>query len=400
MAYENINLRHANMTFVDGYFYTFDHLWDVLLQRLDDGGTAFSYPLNTVLSVEIQSLEHDGVNFWTMEDISGGVDIKRWRIENSIVELKDTISLTPSFSSDTFTVEHYHTSLAATASGGSISIQTNGYETTIISGTILTLGPNSLRQQEDVTVTAISGTDITLVSGTQYAYSTDDDIQFYNNLWVFNSTGDGTLHKINARTGANITTYSGTEYDNITSCTFARVSNVASSTVDALIYSKSTNLKYLNIGSMSFYGTMGMDNEETNSNPIPIYDIALSSHNIYRLQNKANYYDTDINWSNYNYVLSTVRRFIDDVAITSADPSILPNNAVNVSEITVVVTDQYSDGIENKPVTFTDTDSVGFITINPAYTDYFFGTGEAISYYKVGIVVATVTITATATQYD
>lgn len=399
MAYENINLRHANMTFVDGYFYTFDHLWDVLLQRLDDGGTAFSYPLNITLSSEIQSLEHDGVNFWTMEDTGPGVDIKRWRIENSIVELKDTISLTPSFSSDTFTVEHYHTSLAATASGGSISIQTNGYETTIISGTILTLGPNSLRQQEDVTVTAISGANITLVSGTQYAYSTDDDIQFYNNLWVFNSTGDGTLHKINARTGANITTYSGTEYDNITSCTFARVSNVSSSTVDALIYSKSTNLKYLNIDSMSFYGIMLMDNFTPPSTTIVIYDIAVVGNNIYRLQKEARYYGAGYSWTNYHYVLSTVRRFIDVVAV-SATPTILPNNATNVAEILTLVTDQYGDGVDNKPVTFTDTDSVGFITINPAYTDYFFGTGEAITYYKAGILVQTVTIEATATQYD
>jgi hypothetical protein len=66
----------------------------------------------------------------------------------------------------------------------------------------------------------------------------------------------------------------------------------------------------------------------------------------------------------------------------------------------MLVDDQYGDGVYNKPVFFVDDDDVGFMTINPAYTDYFFGTGEAISYYKAGVEVRTVNIEGTATQYD
>lgn len=389
------------MTYDVGYFYMFDDGWDTLVQKLADGNTAFSYPLSDVIGNEVISLEYDGVNFWTLQDPGAGtITIDRWKIENDICALKDSFDLS-TFDSDTFTVEHYHTDFDAIASVGSSTIQVNKYyDTVIVSGTVLTLGPNSISQSEDITVSSVSGTNITLASGIQYDYEIDDEINFYNNLWVFNNTGNGTLHKINARTGANITTYSGTEYDNITACTFARVSNVDSSTVDSLVYVKSTNLKYLNINTLANYGIMIIDNlKADNATIITVYDLAIDGNNIYRLQTEAKYFETNYNWTYYNYVNSTVRRFLDTVSM-SAYPLILPNNGFNTTELTVLVDDQFGDGVVDKPVSFTDTDSVGFVTINPAYTDLFFGTGEAISYYKAGIVVATVTITATSTQYD
>ena len=402
MAYENLNFRKANMTYDDGYFYMFDESWDTLVQKLADGGIAFSYPLSDIISTAVASLEYDGVNFWTLQDPGGGtITIRRWQIENSVCWLQDSFNLS-TFDSDTFTVEHYHTDFDATASGGSSTIQTGiDYSTVIVSGTVLTLGPNSISQLEEATVNSVSGTNITLASGIQYNYVVDDEVNFYNNLWVFNNTGNGTLHKINARTGANITTYSGgTEYDEITACTFALVSNVASSTVDSLVYVKATNLKYLNIDTITNYGIMTIDNLKANNiTIIPVYDLAIDGNNIYRLQKDAKYFESDYAWTYYNYVNSTVRRFLDTVSM-SAYPLIVPNNGFNTAELTVLVDDQYGDGVVDKPVTFIDTDSVGFVTINPAYTDLFFGTGEAISYYKAGIVVATVTITATATQYD
>ena len=401
MAYENLNFTKAHMTFDSGYFYLFDDGWDTLMQRLDDGGTAFSYPLSDTIDSAVTSLEYDGINFWAMQDISGGVSIKRWQVENSICWLKNTLNFTPNFDSDTFTVEHYHTALVADVSVSGTTIQTDMYyNTVIVSGTVLTLGPNSSNLYEDVIVSAVSGTNITIVSGTQNAYADGDLVNFYNNLWIFNNDGSGALHKVSARTGVAITTYSDSEYDNITACTFARVSDVVSSTVDALIYVKSTNLKYLNVNGMSFYDIMTIDNLKVNNSiVIVVYDLAISGNNIYRLQKEAKYYGSDYRWTYYNYVLSTVRRFIDTVNL-SAYPTILPANGVNVARLLVLVNDQYGDGVENKPVTFTDTDSVGFVTTNPAYTDYFFGTGEAISYYKAGISVATVTVEATATQYD
>lgn len=396
--YENINFRKANMTIVDGYFYMLDDDWDELVQKIDDGSVSFSYPLNSLLTSVVTSLEHDGINFWSMQDIIGGVTIKRWQIENNVVELKDTFNFTPSFDSDAFTVEHYHDTLASGITAGNDVIYLNSYTSLVASGIVLTLGPNSSNQYEEVNVNTVSGSDIILISGTQNSYDSGDSVNFYNHIWIFNNYSTGSLHKVDAYTGANLNTYNDAEYDSITACAFARVR--VSATVDTLVYIKSTNLKFLNINTLFTYGVMTIDNlRSDNVTKIVVYDLAICGGNIYRLQKEATYYGVNNYWTNYSYVLSTTRRFVDTVSI-SAYPVILPANSVNVAKVTMLVNDQYGDGVYNKPVFFEDDDPVGFMTINPAYTDYFFGTGEAITYYKAGVTTRTVNIEGTATQYD
>jgi len=189
------------------------------------------------------------------------------------------------------------------------------------------------------------------------------------------------------------------DFDNIKACTFNKIKGVSSKPQWLLMYNKDTNLKFLDIGSMNLLATATIDNTKTNNDIITIYDLAVDDTNIFRLQKEANYYDHDYSWSDYNYVLSTSRRFVDTINV-SAYPVILPANAVNTAKISIIVNDQYGDGIVNKPVFVTDDDDVGFITIPIAYTDYFFGTGEAVTYYKAGIAIRTVTIEGTATQFD
>ena len=400
MVYENINFGKANMTFVGGYFYTFDEEYDVLVQKLDDGTISYNYPLDTVIGNAVESLEYDGVNFWTLQDTGVDIAIKRWQIEGMTCNLKTTI--TGTYDSSAFTVEHYHTSLSTTISGGDTTIQTDNYYDTVISGGItLTLGPNSLNQSEDVEVSSVSGTNITLVSGTQYGYAEDDEVNFYIHLWLFDSTGGGSLCRLDARTGVLLNRYSDSEYDNVTACTFDRIEGVFSSDVDALLYVKTTNIRFLNIDTISLYESMIIDNLRSDEiTVIPIYDLSISNKTVYRLQDEATYYGVDNDWgSKYNYQVSTVRPFVDSITV-SAYPVILPANGLNVAEIIALVLDQYGNGLVNKPVYFTDDDDVGFMIINPAYTDLFFGTGEAISYYKAGITVATVNIEGTATQND
>lgn len=402
MAYENIRFRKSNMVVDQGYFYMFDEDWDSLTQKLDDGTVAFTYPLDTVISTAVKSLEYDKINFWSLENPGGGsVNVKKWRVENSICNLKDTINLSPDYDSNAFTVEHYHTSVAATISGGDSVIQVKSYYDTVISGgVVLTLGPNNSTWYEDVTVNSVSGTYVTLISGTQYSYEVNDEVNFYTNLWLFNNDGNGSLRKINAYTGALLATTSGSEYDNITACTFARINDIFDSDVDALIYVKSTNLKFVNVDTLANYDIMTIDNLRSNgSTVIPVYDLTISGKTVYRLQDEATYYGSNNSWSTYNYQISTIRPFIDSITVT-AYPLILPANGYNVTQVKAAVFDQYGDGIKNKPVYFTDTDNVGFITINPAYTDYFWGTGEAKTAYRAGVTPQTVTIEGTATQYD
>jgi len=401
--YENVNLRKPNVTVIDGYFYSFDENWGSLIRKIDDGTTAFIYPLNTLISNPVKNLEWDGTNFWSLENPGGGsVNVKKWKIENNTCCLKNIIDLSPNYDSEAFTVEHYHTSLSTTVSGGADVIQVGDYYDTVISGGVtLTLGPNDSDQYEDVVVNSVSGTNITLTSGTQYSYDVGDEVNFYLYLWVFNSNGVGSLCKIDARTGNLLNQYNDGEYDNITACTFDRINDVFDSNMDALIYVKSTNLKFVNVDTLANYGVMIMDNIRIDGMTIiPIYDLAISGKTIYRLQDEATYYGVDNDWGSiYNYQVSTIRPFVDSITVT-AYPLILPANAKNITEVTAAVFDQYGNGAENKPVFFTDDDGVGYITINPAYTDYFFGTGEAKTAYRAGTAIHAVNIEGTATQND
>jgi hypothetical protein len=128
--------------------------------------------------------------------------------------------------------------------------------------------------------------------------------------------------------------------------------------------------------------------------------LAVYGDGIYRLQDEATYYGVDNDWgSQYNYQLTPARSFIDSITVT-AYPTILPANGTNISTLTASVFDQYGRGAVYKPVFWTDDDNFGYVTIDPTYTDLFFGTGETTSYYRAGIQARTVTVTGRATQYD
>jgi len=123
MAYENITLRKQNVVVVDGYFYMMDEDTDSLIVKTDDGTQAFSYPLDTTIDTEISSLEHDGRNFWALENLAGNdIRIRRWYIDNYVLKLRDTFSLVETgshkYESDAFTVEHYHIEFSGNEAAG------------------------------------------------------------------------------------------------------------------------------------------------------------------------------------------------------------------------------------------------------------------------------------------
>jgi hypothetical protein len=402
MSYDNINFKEPNMVVNNGYFYMFDHEKDSLVQKIDDGFVVFSYPLDTILENTVVDSEYDGINFWTLENPTNSALIKRWQIENNICNLKDSFSFSPNYDSNAFTIEHYHTTIDTVVSGGQFYIQVNDYCDTVISGgTSLTLGPNVGDQYENVIVSSVSGTTITLVSGTQYSYDIDDGVNFYLNLWLFNNYDVGSLCKFDARSGILISEYIDSEYKNITACSFSKVSSAFSSTVDTLLYVKSTNIKFIDVDTLNVYGTMLIDNIRSNNiTVIPIYDISVERNTIYRLQDEATYYGVNNDWGSfYNYQVSTIRPFVDSINV-DAYPKIVPANGMNVTEVSAYVFDQYGNGLVYTPVYFTHDDSVGYILTNPAYTDIFFGTGKAVTVYRSGTEVRQVNIEGRAVQTD
>lgn len=430
MAYENIVFRKRNMTMVNGYFYMLDIDQDALIVKTDDGTQAYSYPLDTTIDEyssissdpnnptfggKIKSLEYDGRNFWSLENLNNGtIIIRRWYIDNYVLKLRNTFTLTSGsghfFNSRAFTVEHYHINFGDDEPAGSsdLSVVASGLHlpSLLQSGMVITLGPNSYGQVQELSVNSV-GTDFIRVNGvTSYNFAAGDPITFYNRIWIFNNSygidsSTGALYVLDAYTGSILpgAVYPGGAYKDIEACTFYDMSSVFGSGKNAIAYVKATNLIFLNPYNLAqSYGSMSMDNLENNqANIIPIFDLAIEGSNVYRLQTKATYYGTTYNFATgpFNYQLSTTQPFVTSISLR-ANPAILPANGVNISNITAVVKDQYNNPVVGKVVYFTDDDPVGAILTSYVNTD---GQGVALTTYRAGTAAREVKITATVQQF-
>lgn len=255
----NINIRKSNFTVNNGYFYTFDEDQDALLQKTDDGNNAFSYPCDTLLTNQIGSLEYDGVYFWTMETVAAGLDIKRWKIDNYVTVLEQTINLVTNsshiYDASAFTVEHYHTNLTTTVSGGETTIYIDDYSNNpkVIEDAILHIGPNEDGEEEEVQVTGTIFGGVTVTPALEYAYTSGETINFHRRLWLFNNyngndSSTGALYKFDSHTGGYMDKYAGGAYKAITACTFYKISSFQDlGAKDMLMYAKGTNTLFVNV---------------------------------------------------------------------------------------------------------------------------------------------------------
>lgn len=263
----NIKIRKNNFTVENGYFYTFDDDQDALLQKTDDGNTAFSYPCDVLLTNVVHGLEYDGVSFWTLETDTTIVEeepvdtrlIKRWKIDNYICKLQETIPLdfgsSHPIDADCFALEHYHTALTTTTSGGSSTLYIDDYSNNpnIISDAVLQLGPNENGEEEEVIVdTAVFG-GVTLTTPTLYEYALTDKVNFHRRIWLFNnqnagSADTGALYKADSHTGLFLDKYSGGAYKDIKACAFYKIEAFSElGPTDMLMYAKGTNTLFVNV---------------------------------------------------------------------------------------------------------------------------------------------------------
>jgi len=414
MAYENIKLRKRNFVAVDGYFYSIDDDLDALIMKTDDATYAFTYPLNSVLSQTVLSLEHDGYNFWSLEQYSNGVVIRRWYINNYICKLRNTFSFlnggSDTFSSTAFTVEHYHESFVADESAGSAHLSISS-GAKMQSGYTIVMGPNRHGQIQEATVNSAGADFVNINGSTTYDFEIGDPISFYKRLWLFNNyygndSSVGALYEINAYTGAIISKTADSSFKDVEATTFYTVPDTvfkdpisgSGYVAHSLCYVKGTNAIFLNPDDLNnSHGSMTMDNVEDDlATVIPIYDISMFETNVYRLQRKATYFGITQGFADgtFNYQLSTLNKFITSISLR-ANPAILPANGTNTSAITAIVKDQFNLPIEGKLVYFTADDPDGQILITPATTN---ALGIATTSYRAGTSARVVRITATAQQ--
>jgi len=422
MATENIKLHNTyqtNFTVDQGYFYTFDYNQDNLLQKTDDGNTSFSYPLDTLLDYPIKDSEFDGVYFWSQEDPGGGdnMTIRQWKIDNYMCKLQKTFNLIETgshkYNSEAFSIEHYHTTLSGATTSGSSTLYLDEYSdhssmnftTTSGDPLILHLGPNSNDKEEDVEVSTVITGGVTLVSGTQYGYADNDKVNYYTHIWMFNDFdgvdgGTGALYKIDAYTGDYITKYESGAYQIVKAATFYKVDSFTEyGEVDTLCYVKVTNLLFINTGqagaTLPYYGSMVMENVKSDEvSVIDVYDIAMDSQNIYRLQDWPDGSGAAFPSSLYSYVLSSLDSFVTSISL-AAYPAVLAANQVSTSTIVAFVKDQFFQPITSRIVYFSDDNTLGDVDPDSDGTD---SDGKAQTTYTSGDDAVEVKITALVEQ--
>ena len=280
---DNIKLRKQNFTVKDGYFYTFDDDQDALLQKTDDGNTAFSYPCDNILTREIQSLEFDGVYFWSLESSGGDpaeniLYIKRWKLENYVCKLKAIFELESSSShflnANCFTIEHYHTTINTTISGGSSVLYIDDYwsDVNIIppdTTQILHLGPNENGEEEDVIMTTTVSGGVQLNEPLVYNYKDEDEVNFNKAIWLFNNndgndTSTGALYMYSSYNGGYMSRYAGGAYKDINACTFSKIDAFTEvGSKDMLLYTKGTNTLFVDVYGAYDPQEEGVSEEET-----------------------------------------------------------------------------------------------------------------------------------------
>ena len=415
MANDNLNFRKPHMTFVDGYFYMFDDDTDMLLQKTDDGVTSFSFPFDTLMTKTISSIEHDGVNFWSMETGNTANDrvIRRWRIDNYVCKLQDSINISNpahTFNSEAFSVEHYHCTISGGYTAGQTIITvgngTSELPGALQSGMTMTIGPNSSGYSETINIQYVNGNVVTLSDPLENSYSDGVLFQFYNFIWLFNNadgtdTSTGALYKINAYSGSIVATYPGGVYKNIKAATFSEITHFTDVGVtNSLMYVKASNLLFININSptLDYYGSMAMDIIKSDEvTIIDVYDIAVYNKNVYKLQKYATYYGVTEGWAQYNYQAATLNPMVASIGLV-ASPNIIAANEVSVSELTARVRDQFSQPVVGRLVYFSvDTSNDGEIVSGQdiVNTD---SAGTATSTYRAGSEAELVKIVARVDQ--
>jgi len=417
---ENIKLRKRNFTVDEGYFFTIEEDRDNLLSKTDDGNTAFSYPLDTLITQTPLSLEFDGVYFWALMDTGADMRVQRWKIDNYVAKLQQTIDFVSdgshTYASEAFSVAHYHDTLASgvAATETLISLDEYGNDADIMdfttsSGDPLTihLGPNTNGEEEDVQVSSrAGGGNITTVSGLTYTYAHDDPVNFYTNIWLFNNsngvdTTNGALYKFDAYTGDYIKKYPGGAYRDVDAATFYNVDSFTEyGDVDTLAYIKSTNTLFVNVvqeheGKLVYYGSMVMDNIQSDeSSVLTVYDLAMDDQNVYRLQ-KGPDGGTGETWSVYSYELSSLDGFVTSISL-AAYPAIIAANGISTTDIIAIVKDQFLQPVVARLVYFSENGDGSIVGPGtPVNTN---AQGLAQTVYKSGTTAQEVKITAVVEQ--
>ena len=414
----NINLDDPNFAYVDGYFYTINKDSQLLLKKTFDGEIAFCYTLGIPVAYTVVSLIYDGVHFWSLEQGSGRIIIRKWKIENLVcvsklkLEVIDTTSLT--VVGNAFAVEHYTTKLKQNE-GPSLGLVLEIDEVPRLKNDLcIYIGPNSLGESEYKIIDSFTATSITIKDILGNSYQAGDLVRFYRSGYFFNDfyandSTTGSLMEVDLDTGSVESTHEGLHFQNVKAAVFGQVKNRdgggtynfddsadgSFDVVSCLMFIKGPNMFFSDVNSSekTLYGSMVLFGQTTEI----VYDLTLGRDIVYPPDpntNGSTIYMLKKSGSVYDYQVAQFDRMVNSISVNAA-PAILPADSISTSSIEARVLDQYDNVYVQKNVAFIITSGPGSLSNDHAETN---ADGVATINYIAGAVVGDATIKATVQQ--
>lgn len=388
MAYENIDFKYNNFCIapITNTFASIDttNATSVLQIRNTSGVVQANYDLNPTLTQDLSvdalvytgpvgtSALGDGMPFFTLEHISSSsCRVRRWELNDTYnrLDLVKTLNINSTgnyyFDCYSMAVEHYTTSFDSAEAPGTGTITVDD-TTRMAIGESLYLGPsshtNNVNAFEEVSITAISGSTISILptasgaSAPDNYYDAGDPITYYKDILLFsdiglnNNTSAGTLFRIEEDSGLVLDTHTSGLYKAV------RASCYGIPYFNTVGFVRNANLLYVDIDDFEVKKSAVLPNVKADDQTvITAHDLEFTSNTMYVLQdeitlrddngNKANY-----SWANYNYHQGSTIPYVDNITMWFAPCGMLSNE--EQTTVYALVRDQYGNALNNITVDF------------------------------------------------
>lgn len=380
MAFENIQIDHGNFA-IDrsgSAFYTMSPTSNLLIKKQSDGTVIFNFVLDTLIS-EVDSLEFDGVHFWSLERTgSTGLRIRKWRTSSDsfcrlIQEFSYSSDFINKYDAHSFSVEYYKDNVSGQVLVGATSFNVSDGSVVRI-GDRLTLGPSTAVGFEglfsDVVVTGKTGNSLNVSPSVGVQFSPNDEIYFTRNFFVFSDVGpsnlSGAMYKYNAFTGALLLVSVSNMFNLVRGSTFFK---------NKVMFVRGGEVIWLDPDSLDVFKSQAIDNLSVNrGSHLIAHDLAGFGDVLYRLEDEHVFlsggtYQTEDWGTQFNYNTSSTIPEVYFVGV-KGEPSVFHKAVSGLtpqSIITVLVLDQFRTPIFNRQVNLTSTG--GSLSPTQANTD-------------------------------
>ena len=382
MAYENIQITNKNFCIAPlvGTFGTINTInAETVLQFVNDsGGSMGSYELSEYYAhdLNIDSLEYigprnlstlvTGLPFVSMlNNGDGSCTIKKWVLNTSVntLNLVDTFikssNSTDKFECNSTAVVSHRVTLTSNISQGNSTFQVSSSAGMRV-GDIVYLGPSSnVSYQNDFEFKVINNIiddSITVSLPIESSYNSGDKITCIGDIYLFSDLGEsgdtktGTLFGINYVNGfISNRQYSGI-FNNVIASTYGTPYH------NTIAFVKQRELLYISVDNYEIQKSNRINNvKNTLYEHLDVFDLAMTSSTIYRLQDKIALRDDLGNigvssWSKYNFHKDSVVSYADSITVYISSNGIIRNQ--ETLTLYVVVRDQYGVGLNGKTIHF------------------------------------------------